>query len=563
MTKLTIKNRYFFVKIISLQRIWFVVNYLYEKIVFRKEDVMAKRQSKIKSLDDYVTENVDVIQNKLLGDYNSKGYYCIEQRITNELIKLPKTIKESYNSDIFCTSKTRNGEVVDFKISITNNVEKNEDIAVLEVLEKVAKQGGKSVQMIKTVIGKYIGEDNANFTQKALKYYNVSRPGVGQEVVEYEDKNINNRKEFLTQLDDLSYEAFNKAYKDYYNRRLKVLKHEHNTFSKDIMDMIKEDYDNPAIAMFLKNKKYKNGMNYKAMNETMDNAVRYYADCPQYKVSKQIFDHKTDKPFDQFRNAMQTIKYKMLHNIYDKMVIDNNPEMRAEFEDYTNSGISNMLQFIVERRAESDGLDRISSLFGQHKDKELDDISENQKIHIKVFPQTKSSPVNIINGKVIFDSKSLTPEEKRETNNNYNLVQDLYLNTIGKGVNQVLEPINKVQSQLGNLANNIINSATNIYSLTVDRENSDTLTTASQGTLHQYNISDEKAQYGEIQSNSLDSNIYNIGITDLSNVTLDATTISITPDNMGALQSASGAVELLTTQRISERGGYSMTRHGA
>ena len=65
----------------------------------------------------------------------------------------------------------------------------------------------------------------------------------------------------------------------------------------------------------------------------------------------------------------------MLHNIYDKMGIDGNPEMRAEFEDYTNSGISNMLQFIVERRAESDGLDRISSLFGQHKDKELDDIS--------------------------------------------------------------------------------------------------------------------------------------------------------------------------------------------
>ena len=524
---------------------------------------MAKRQSKIKSLDDYVTENVDVIQNKLLGDYNSKGYYCIEQRITNELIKLPKTIKESYNSDIFCTSKTRNGEVVDFKISVTNDVEKNEDIAVLEVLEGVAKQGGKSVQMIKTVIGKYIGEDNANFTQKALKYYNVSRAGVGQEVVEYEDKNINNRKKFLTQLDELSYDAFNKAYKDYYNSRLKVLKHEHNTYSKDVMDMIKEDYDNPALSMFLKDKKYKNGMNYKAMNETMDNAVRYYSDCPQYKVSNQIFDQKTDKPFDKFRNAMQTIKDKMLDNIYDMMGIDHNPEMRAEFEDYTNSGISNMFQFIVERRAESDGLNFISSLFGKHKDKEMDDIPENQKINIKVFPQTKFSPVNIINGKVIFDSKSLTPEEKRETNNNYNFVQDLYSKTIGKGVKQVSETIDKVQSKLGNLANNIINSAKNLYSAMVDRENTDTSTTVSQGTLNQYNISDEKAQYGEIKSNALDSNISNIGISDLSNVTLNATTISMTPVNMGALQSASGAVELLTTQRISERGGYSMTRHGA
>ena len=61
----------------------------------------------------------------------------------------------------------------------------------------------------------------------------------------------------------------------------------------------------------------------------------------------------------------------------------------------------------------------------------------------------------------------------------------------------------------------------------------------------------------------MDSNIYNIGITDLSNLTLDATKISMTPNNMGVLQSASAAVELLTTQRISERGGYSMTRHGA
>lgn len=253
----------------------------------------------------------------------------------------------------------------------------------------------------------------------------------------------------------------------------------------------------------------------------------------------------------------------MLYNIYDMMGIDHNPEMRAEFEDYTNSGISNMFQFIVERRAESDGLNFISSLFGLHKDKEMDDIPENQKINIKVFPQTKSSPVNIINGKVIFDSKSLTPEEKRETNNNYTLVQDLYLKTIGKGVKQVSETIDKVQNKLGNVANNIINSAKNLYSVIVDRENTDTSTTVSQGTLNQYNISDEKAQYSEIKSNALDSNVYNIGISDLSNVTLNATTISMTPNNMGALQSASGAVELLTTQRIAERGGYSMTRHGA
>lgn len=522
---------------------------------------MAKRQSKIKSLDDYVTENVDVIQNKLLGDYNSKGCYCIEQRITNELIKLPKTIKESYNSDIFCTSKTRNGEVVDFKISVTNDVEKGEDVAVLEVLEGVAKQGGKSVQMIKTVIGKYIGEDNADFTQKALKYYNVSVSGVGQEVVEYEDKNINNRKKFLTQLDELSYDAFNKAYKDYYNSRLKVLKHEHNTYSKDVMDMIKEDYDNPALAMFLKDKKYKNGMNYKAMNETMDNAVRYYADCPQYKVSNQIFDQKTDKPFDKFRNAMQTIKDKMLDNIYDMMGIDHNPEMRAEFEDYTNSGISNMFQFIVERRAEKDGLNILSDLFGKHRDREIEDIPDDKKIKLNIFPVHPISPVKIVDGKPVFDAKPFTQTQKERNNSVFNSITSTYSHIIEKSKQQVTDTISSIQEKVGDFTGKMLGTMREHISGLKDYSTvSSGLSTSS---LKAYPV-------GDISASNVSSlnDISSLGksydfIDDLSTTSVDISSISDISSDIAPIKNTSSAVELLTTQRIAERGGYSMTRQGA
>lgn len=518
---------------------------------------MAKRQSKIKSLDDYVTENVDVIQNKLLGDYNSKGYYCIEQRITNELIKLPKTIKESYNSNIFCTSKTRSGNVVDFKISITNDIEKDEDVAVLEVLEGVAKQGGKSVQMISTVIGKYIGEDNANFTQKALKYYNVSVSGEGQEVVEYEDKNINNRKSFLTKLDELSYDSFNKAYKDYYNSRLKVLKHEHNTYSKDVMDMIKEEYDNPALAMFLKDKKYKNGTNYKAMNETLDNAVNYYSDCPQYKTSNEIFDKKTDKPFEKFRNNMQNVKDRVLDTIYDMMGIDHNPEMRAEYEDYTNSGISNMSQFILERRAEKDGLNFLSSLFVNHKDREIEDIPEDKKIKLNIFPSHLKSPVKIVDGKPVFDSAPMTQAEKEKNNGIINTITSAYSQFAEKGKQQVSDAFNTVQEKVGDITGKILDSIKDsIYSIK-DKSMNNIKLSSTTSPLKLFEVG------GNINNNLSSLNVEYGFIGNLSTTPLDLSSISEASNNIDPIKNTSSAVELLTTQRIADRGGYSMTRKGA
>ena len=192
---------------------------------------MAKRMPKTKSLDNYVTENVDVIQNKLLGDYNSDGEYTIEQRITNELVKLKKKEKESYNSDIFCTAKTSKGDVIDFKISIKYNPKNKQDVAVLEVLEGVAKQGGKSVNIIQTTIAKYVDKDTKDFRDKALQYYNVeTESNKGRDVKEIDEDNINSRKDFLAKLDEVSYNEINKAYKDYYNTRVKSLKRGQNTY---------------------------------------------------------------------------------------------------------------------------------------------------------------------------------------------------------------------------------------------------------------------------------------------------------------------------------------------
>lgn len=320
---------------------------------------MAKKTPKTKSLDNYVTENVDVIQNKLLGDYNSDGEYTIEQRITNELVKLKKKEKESYNSDIFCTAKTAKGDVIDFKISIKYNQKNKQDIAILEVLEGVAKQGGKSVNIIQTTIAKYVGKDTKDFRDKALQYYNVeTESNKGRDVKEIDEDNINSRKDFLAKLDEVSYNEINKAYKEYYNTRVKTLKRGQNTYSKDLLDMLKNDISDPVTAMFFKDEKYKLGYNYKAMNEVLDNAVEYYSTCPQYSGDQKVFEDKTKSPLARLKGSIENcigISGKYIDNFFHLFGVNidspSGVKFSREIDDFTNKGVNQNGQFVINYEA--------------------------------------------------------------------------------------------------------------------------------------------------------------------------------------------------------------------
>ena len=56
------------------------------------EFAMANTLEKKLTHDNFVTEKVDVIKSRLLGDYNAKGKYIINKKIVEELIDLKKHI---------------------------------------------------------------------------------------------------------------------------------------------------------------------------------------------------------------------------------------------------------------------------------------------------------------------------------------------------------------------------------------------------------------------------------------------------------------------------------------
>ena len=109
-----------------------------------------KKFIKLDTHDNFVTEKADVIQNKLLGDYNAKGKYVINKKIVNELVELKKVKLESYNNSIFVNAKTQSGRVIDFQIDFKKNSNSNLATGVLSTLEPVEKQGGRLTNIIKT-----------------------------------------------------------------------------------------------------------------------------------------------------------------------------------------------------------------------------------------------------------------------------------------------------------------------------------------------------------------------------------------------------------------------------
>ena len=59
---------------------------------------MAPKFKKADTFDEYTTEKLDVVQNRLLGDYNAVGIYNINKKVSSELAELKKVKKESYNN---------------------------------------------------------------------------------------------------------------------------------------------------------------------------------------------------------------------------------------------------------------------------------------------------------------------------------------------------------------------------------------------------------------------------------------------------------------------------------
>lgn len=254
---------------------------------------MAPKFKMAKTFDEYTTEKLDIVQNKLLGDYNANGIYVINKKISAELLNLNKVKKESYNNEIFCTAVTNSGRIIDFEIEFKKNSASKLAVAELSVLEGVPKQGGRMMNIIKTPIGKFTGEITPDFVDKALAKFKVvvNATDEGQDRKDVDDEYIVKRNMLLNYLDQMTQESYNIIYEDYFTQRINLLKQVNNSYTKKILAIFNDEF-NKISDYFLLDKKTKKVTNYKAVNELLDKAFEDLSGLSEYEEQEKMFREK-------------------------------------------------------------------------------------------------------------------------------------------------------------------------------------------------------------------------------------------------------------------------------
>ena len=136
------------------------------------------------TLDNFATERIDTIANGLLGTYNDQGVYEISDAVKEELTKLTKYKKTTFNNSLFCVvNRPGIGELV-FKIDYEKNTHDNIAKATMYVLENLYKVNGYLQNTIKTEIAEYVGQLD-DFIEKSYKQFNINVKWDDDEGMEY------------------------------------------------------------------------------------------------------------------------------------------------------------------------------------------------------------------------------------------------------------------------------------------------------------------------------------------------------------------------------------------
>lgn len=270
--------------------------------------------------DNFVTERVDVIENRLLGSYDDDGNYIIAQQIVEELIELPKVKKTVFGNSIFCLGNLLGyGELV-FELLFDTKTSGNTAAATLFLLEDVDKINGYLQNTIKTKLQDF-NRNVDNFIEATYEHFNISAEEDDDEDEGKEKKlldDLNNedsfiiaKKQFSLLLEKLLSEKYLDAYGKYFTSRMSELTKLNNEFGQGVLNRFKEQY---ALIenVFLHEK------NYKTLNELLDKCIEEVSGTSEQLISQEKdFNEKVAPALDTFTENIDK-----LHDKYEQKALN-------------------------------------------------------------------------------------------------------------------------------------------------------------------------------------------------------------------------------------------------
>jgi len=287
--------------------------------------------------DNMVTEKIDIIENKLLGNYDDSGNYSIAPQIVSELISLKKYRKSSYGNSMFCVGTLLGYGEIAFEVSFDKNVDENTNAkAKLFVLEDVDKVNGYIQNTIKTFIAEFTS-NVSSFIEDSYVKFNItnedsdSGDDEGKDKKELSDLELDDsyilaKKAYMLLLDKLENEKLLDAYGKLFTEKLSTLSKLDNEFSKAVLERFNGQYSK-IEELFLKDK------NYKDLNELLDSCIEYISGTNEiFNIQEKDFDSKISATLETFTDNVNELNEKSEKKALD-MLDESDREKLEEMND--------------------------------------------------------------------------------------------------------------------------------------------------------------------------------------------------------------------------------------
>lgn len=284
------------------------------------------------TVDNFVTEKIDVYKNNLLGDYDDNGVYFVSPQIVDELIKLPKEQTTSFDNSYFCVGELLGYGEITFQLSFGKNLNDREHAnATLYLLEAVDKINGYVQNTIKTKLAVF-ENSVSNFMEKTFSFFSIKAKksdkdgGMNKKIVDEESISqsyILAKKQYSLFLSKLSDEKCLDAYGKYFTSRYTVLTRMNNPFSNAVLELFNEEYAR-IEKYFLKEK------NYKILNELLDKCIEEISGTSEnYSTAEKEFQEKTASALEVFTENVGKIHEKMGSKALNMLSKDDKQKMEV------------------------------------------------------------------------------------------------------------------------------------------------------------------------------------------------------------------------------------------
>ena len=217
----------------------------------------------------------DVIDNFMLGDFNSDGNYVVDKSIINELINTTKVVTDVYGDFRFCQSTKKFDGIghIQFAVDFSSTPENGQAVAVLVLLESMKACNGYIDNTNGVSIARFVGNNDKYFVERALKYFYVFLPDEIEGATFTENDrdsrftNILARLYYLKSIKSLTDPFINRIEKDTFKKKAKTLTE--NKKGKEVVSNFVEEQTSVADKFLDKEKEDY----YKMLNTLLDKTL--------------------------------------------------------------------------------------------------------------------------------------------------------------------------------------------------------------------------------------------------------------------------------------------------